>query len=144
MQSFDTKFSKDQKYYLDFLVKKYVSFTPEQNLYINYQLKENKVKEGSNYLLESVDWFTIVQEYEECPKDIIKDFIDQEFTLSEYTKWLSTQPKINLGLGVPGAGSCSTNTESAAEEKKEEKKEEVKVIFFSLFSLIFSFCYINL
>jgi hypothetical protein len=111
-----------------------VSFTPEQNLYINYQLKENKIKEGSNHLLESVDWITLVQNYDECPKDIVKDFIDQEITISEYTKWLSTQPKVNLGLGVPSAGSSSVKTEGAVEEKKEEIKEEVKVIFSYLFN----------
>jgi len=98
------------------LVKKYISFTDEQNLYINHLIKENKVKQGSNYLIESIDWISLVQNNEECPKNIYKDFMDQEITLNEYINWLSTQPKIDLGLGVPSAGS-SADGEGNVEEK---------------------------
>ena len=61
----------------------------------SYQLKENKVKEGSNYLLESVDWFTIVQEYEECPKDIIKDLLNNSNYYST-EKFFSSKCQRNL------------------------------------------------
>jgi hypothetical protein len=108
------------------LVHKYITFSGEQNLYINYLLKENKVKEGSSYLLQSIDWISLVQNYDECPKDIIKDYIDQEITLTEYTKWLSTQPKIDLGLGVSSA-EASLDPKAGSEEKKSEQKEEIKV-----------------
>ena len=90
-------------------------------------MKENKVKQGTNYLFESIDWISIVQNYEECPKNIYKEFIDQEITLGEYTKWLASQPKIDLGLGVPSAGSSAESSEGGAEEKKSVEKEQVKV-----------------
>ena len=108
------------------MVKKYISFTDEQNFYINYLLKERRVNEGTNYLWENIDWISLVQNHENCPKNIYKEFLEQEVTLAEYTKWLSTQPKIDLGLGVPVAASSAEN-EGNLEEKKAESKEEVKV-----------------
>lgn len=85
------------------------------------------MRDKTNYLWENIDFVGLVQLYDECPKDIYKEFIDQQITLNEYTKWLSTQPKIDLGLGIPSAGDASEKG-GINEEKKPAAKEEIKVI----------------
>jgi len=123
----DSKLSNDQKNYLDFLVKKYMNSTDLQLAYIDILNNEKAVKEkGQNYLWINIDWLSLANLPENEAKNIYKDYIDQQITLTEYTKWLSSQPKIDLGLGIPAAAGPAQ--ESKVEKKVEQKVEEKKVI----------------
>ena len=125
MSSIESKLSPDQKKYLDFFVKKYVHATEAQAMYIDCLRTEKGVKEkGQTYLWNNTDWVSLAKIPEEKAKDVYKAFIDQQMTLSEYTKWLSTQPKIDLGLGIPSA---QAPAEKKEDKKVEEKKEAKKV-----------------
>jgi hypothetical protein len=120
LSSIESKFSPNQKNYLDFLVKKYIEATEAQAMYIDILRTEKAIKENKQtYLWNNIDWISLSRQPEDKAKNIYKAFIDQQITLTEYSKWLSTQPKIDLGLGIPAA-------QAPAELKKEEKKVEDK------------------
>ena len=104
--------------------------TDLQLTYIDILTKEKGVKEkGENYLWNNIDWLSLSELSDKEAKNIYRDFIDQQITLTEYTKWLSTQPKIDLGLGI-------------ATEAVKEVKEEKKV--FNLLNNLTNFFYLNL
>ncbi len=124
MSSIESKLSPDQKSYLDFLVKKYINATEVHAMYIDCLRTEKAVKEkGQTYLWNNIDWVSLAEIPEEKAKNVYKAFIDQQITLTQYSKWLSTQPKIDLGLGIP---SVQAPAEAKEEKKVEEKKEAKK------------------
>lgn len=123
----ESKLPKEQTKYLDFLVKKYINITEYQAAYIDCLKTEKAVKEkGETYLWNNIDWFSLVNLPETQANNIYKEFINQQTILNEYTKWLSSQPKIDLGLGIPVAQTAIQDKK--VEKKIEEKKEEKKVI----------------
>lgn len=109
-------------------MKKYVFATQAQSIYIDILKTERAVKEkGQTYLWNNIDWVSLSELPDDKAKNIYKAFIDQQITLSEYTKWLSAQPKIDLGLGIPAAQAAAGAGEKKEEKKVEEKKEAKKV-----------------
>lgn len=96
-------------------------------MYIDCLRTEKAVKEnGQNYLWTNIDWVSLAEVPEDKAKNVYKSFIDQQITLTEYTKWLSAQPKIDLGLGIPAA-QAPAGGDKKEEKKVEEKKEAKKV-----------------
>jgi hypothetical protein len=113
--------------------------TDLQLTYIDILTKEKGVKEkGENYLWNNIDWLSLSELSDKEAKNIYRDFIDQQITLTEYTKWLSTQPKIDLGLGIATEAVKEVKEEKKVEEKKEEKK------VFNLLNNLTNFFYLNL
>lgn len=129
----ETKLSKDQNEYLNFLVKKVMNASDSQILYIDCLKKEKSVKVNEEtYLWNNIDWVSFTKAVDVDSKNVYRDFIDQQITLSEYIKWVSTQPKLDLGLGFAAAPQDAAKLEKT--EKKVEVKEEKKVrIYFYLF-----------
>ncbi len=113
--------------------------TDLQLTYIDILTKEKGVKEkGENYLWNNIDWLSLSELSDKEAKNIYRDFIDQQITLTEYTKWLSTQPKIDLGLGIATEAVKEVKEEKKVEEKKEEKK------VFNLLNNLTNFFYLKL
>lgn len=127
LSSIESKLQSEQRTYLDFLVKKYIYATEAQAMYLDCLRTEKAVKEkGQTYIWNNIDWVSLSEIPEEKAKNVYKAFIDQQISLTEYTKWLSAQPKIDLGLGIPTAQAPAEGVKKE-QTKVEEKKEAKKV-----------------
>lgn len=92
-------------------------------------IEKNVKEKGQNYLWNSIDWISLSTLPEAQAKNVYKEYLDQQITLNEYMTWVASQPKVDLGLGIPAA-SVQAPQESKKEEKPAEKKEEKKVNFY--------------
>jgi hypothetical protein len=140
LNTVSTNFSKEQKEYLDFLAKKYLYFTNEQSTYVECLLKEKQIKIGYDYLFINTDFASLAKLPDDKIQSVYRQYINQNINLLEFTNWLSNQPKVDLGLGIPAA---AIQKEEKKEEKKVEVKEEKKVITFNKFYLRKMFMILN-
>lgn len=136
IQRLTEEIGQERSEYIKAVAELYCGLNSFQMEYLENKLKERQVKVKKMSTIDvNTDWMSLIDKESVPPAN--PNYFKQQELMSEFTKWLKTQPGIDLGFGAVSGGSAAPAQAVAAEEKEEQKPEKKEKAVYDMFLVSF-------